>query len=50
MVFNLFPRSKWLRDTQDLAAQTRQSGPARIFLTGATGFVGGAIAAALADT
>ena len=50
MVFNLFPRSKWLRDAQDLATQTRQSGPARIFLTGATGFVGGAIAAALADT
>ncbi|AMO97051.1 short chain dehydrogenase family protein [Collimonas fungivorans] len=50
MVFNLFPRSKWLREAQELAAQTRQPGPARIFLTGATGFVGGAIAAALADT
>lgn len=50
MVFNLFPRSKQLQEAQDIRARLPQSGPVCIFLTGVTGFVGGAIAAALADT
>ncbi|AIY43328.1 Nucleoside-diphosphate-sugar epimerase [Collimonas arenae] len=51
MVFNLFPRSPWLRGKQELAAQNpSEAGSPRIFLTGVTGFVGGAIAANLAGS
>lgn len=51
MVFNLFPRSKWLREKQQAAAQNLPAGGVpRIFLTGVTGFVGGAIAAELAGS
>ena len=49
-MFNLFPRSKWLRQEQDFAARMSALGPTRIFVTGATGFVGGAVAAALVGT
>jgi nucleoside-diphosphate-sugar epimerase len=51
MVFNLLPRSKWLRDKQHAMQQRFPAGaPPRIFLTGVTGFVGGAIAADLAGS
>lgn len=49
MVFNLFPRSKWLRDKLQAEQQRLPAAPPRIFLTGVTGFVGGAIAAELAS-
>lgn len=48
MVFNLFPRSKWLRDKLQAEQQSLPATSPRIFLTGVTGFVGGAIAAELA--
>ncbi|PFH08866.1 nucleoside-diphosphate-sugar epimerase [Collimonas sp. PA-H2] len=50
MVFNLFPRSKWLRDKLQAEQQSLPAAPPRIFLTGVTGFVGGAIAAELAGS
>jgi len=51
MVFNLFPRSKWLRNKQQAMQKHLPAGlPPRIFLTGVTGFVGGAIAAELAGS